>query len=368
MKNIGRYIVIALVIAAIGFILWYFKNIVVYILISAILSLIGRPIVEMLGRIRVKNITIPNGIRALLALIFLWFIFGLFIRIFIPLVANQANELSTIDVELVINNLERPVEKASELYEKYSLGTQEDESLEIRLQNYLMSVLNFSFVSNLFGSIAGILGNIFIAVFSISFITFFFLKDSRMFSNSILLFIPTKYENGVSRALHSSHKLLRRYFLGIAFQITGIIILVTTGLTIIGIEFRDGLVIGLVAGLLNIIPYIGPVMGTILGTLLGAATNLHLPFVAELLPLMGYMVIVFISVQVIDNTLFQPLIYSSSVNAHPLEIFLVIMMAGSMAGITGMILAIPAYTILRVFGKEFFNHLKLVKKLTEKID
>ena len=65
--------------------------------------------------------------------------------------------------------------------------------------------------------------------------------------------------------------------------------------------------------------------------------------------------------------LFQPLIYSSSVNAHPLEIFLVIMIAGSLAGIPGMIIAIPLYTVIRVFAKEFFNKFKVVKKLTKKI-
>jgi predicted PurR-regulated permease PerM len=80
------------------------------------------------------------------------------------------------------------------------------------------------------------------------------------------------------------------------------------------------------------------------------------------------MTIVFLSVQVIDNVLFQPLIYSSSVKAHPLEIFLVIMAAGSMAGIIGMILAIPVYTIIRVIAAEFFENMKLVKKLTKNLE
>ena len=86
------------------------------------------------------------------------------------------------------------------------------------------------------------------------------------------------------------------------------------------------------------------------------------------LPLLGFMTLVFALVQVIDNVLFQPLIYSSSVKAHPLEIFLVILAAGSMAGIVGMILAIPVYTILRVVAKEFFDNLKIVKKITENLD
>jgi len=86
------------------------------------------------------------------------------------------------------------------------------------------------------------------------------------------------------------------------------------------------------------------------------------------LPLLGSMAIVFIVVKIIDDILIQPLIYSSSVRAHPLEIFLVILAAGSMAGILGMMLAIPAYTILRVIAREFFVNLKIVKKLTENLD
>ncbi len=82
---------------------------------------------------------------------------------------------------------------------------------------------------------------------------------------------------------------------------------------------------------------------------------------------MGYMMLVFCITQLIDNLVFQPFIFGKSVYAHPIEILIVIMMAGSLAGITGMILAIPAYTVLRVFAKEFFNNFRVVQKLTEKI-
>lgn len=366
MRNIGRYILIILGIIAVVFVLWYFKNIVAYILISSILSLIGKPVVDFLDQLQIKRIKLPKGISALLTLILLWIIFITFFRVFIPLIANQANQLSNINVNQVINNLQAPIEDLEAFINKYSLN-KDYISIEEEITNYLVSLLNFSMISNLFGSVASVLGNIFIAVFSISFITFFFLKDSNLFSNTILLFVPTQYEPSVSHALKSVRALLRRYFLGILLQITGIIILITIGMTIIGVGFKQGLVIGLVVGLMNIIPYLGPVMGGILGTILGIATHLDMPLYNELLPLIGYMVLVFVSVQLIDNILFQPVIYSSSVHAHPLEIFLVIMIAGSLAGITGMVLAIPSYTILRVFAKEFFNNLKVVQKMTKKI-
>jgi len=116
-----------------------------------------------------------------------------------------------------------------------------------------------------------------------------------------------------------------------------------------------------------VIPYVGPIAGAVLGISMGVITHLSMDFSSQLLPLMIYMLLVFISVQIIDNVVFQPIIYSSSVHAHPLEIFIVLLVAGSLGGIIGMILAIPGYTVLRVFAKEFFNNFKVVKKLTENI-
>mgnify|MGYP003295806886 CR=1 FL=1 len=69
--------------------------------------------------------------------------------------------------------------------------------------------------------------------------------------------------------------------------------------------------------------------------------------------------------QLVDNFFFQPFIYSNSVKAHPLEIFLVLLMAGHMAGVAGMLVAIPSYTVIRVIAKQFFGNIKPVKALTE---
>ncbi len=365
-KNI-RYLLIVLGIVVIGFILWYFKSIVAYILISSVLSLIGRPIINFLNKLQYKNIKLPNAISSLLTLALFWAMLLIFFRVFIPLIAHQASELSTIDSEFLVNKLHEPIEKLERLFDKYNFNLNKDQSIDQYLTERFISIVNVSVLSDFFSSIAGILGNIFIAAFAISFITFFFLKDRGLLNDGILLFVPDKYLERTTHILKSIKKLLTRYFIGIIIQISGIIILVSIGLTIIGIDFSDALVIGLVVGLMNIIPYLGPLIGATLGLVLGLATNLDLVFYSELLPLLGYMTIVFIIVQVIDNVVFQPFIYSSSVNAHPLEIFLVIMIAGSLFGITGMILAIPSYTILRVIAKEFFNNLKVVKKLTEKI-
>ena len=269
-KNL-RYLFIALGVGITGFILWYFKSIVAYILISAVLSLVGRPIVDFLNRISYKKFKIPNALSALLTLVLLWTLLLVFFRIFIPLIANQASELSSIDAELLVNKLQEPIEKLDDFFDRYNIVTNQDQSMEQYLTEKFMSIVNVSVLSGFFSSIAGILGNIFIAAFSISFISFFFLKDKGLLYDGILLFVPDKFLENTKHILSSVKKLLTRYFIGIIVQISGIITLVSIGLTIVGVDFSEALVIGLVVGLFNIIPYLGPMIGAILGLVLGLA-------------------------------------------------------------------------------------------------
>ena len=368
MKGNIKYVFIAIGLIIVGYLLWYFKSIISYILLSVVLSLIGRPLKDLLNKIRIRKFTMPKWLSALITLIAIWALVFFFFRIFIPILASEANDLSNIDIQSVAVSIQEPIDKVENFLARYKITNNEENfNIEDYISTKIWSVLNFTNVSNLFGIIAGLLGNIFVAVFSLSFITFFFLKDDKLFVNGILIFVPEKHEEGVRHVLQSIKKLLTRYFIGILIQTTLIILLVTTGQTIVGVGFQHALVIGLFAGLLNIIPYIGPWIGVFVGLTLGLATHLQLDFSTEILPMLMYMLVVFLIVQTMDNLIFQPVIFSNSVNAHPLEIFIVILVAGYSAGVVGMILAIPSYTVIRVIGKEFFNKYKVVKKLTKKI-
>jgi predicted PurR-regulated permease PerM len=349
------------------FLLWYFSAIVTYILISVVLSFIGRPLVHWLTSIHYKKIKIPKGLAAFLTLVILWFVFILFFRFIIPLLMSELETFSQINFETLLKSIEEPITRLL-IFINGDKSVVESHTFMDLVTQQLGAKIDLSQLSNIFGFIAGTLGELLIALFSVSFITFFFLKEENMFRDGILLIVPTEMEEKVAHIMRSILHLLRRYFIGLLFEVTMVMLLNTLGLTIVGIGFNHAVVIGLFCGLFNVIPYLGPWMGAAVGLLIGAAININSDFMSHTLPLMGFMIIVFGSVQVIDNILFQPLIYSSSVKAHPLEIFLVIMAAGSMAGIMGMILAIPVYTILRVIGKEFFDNMKIVRKLTENLE
>jgi predicted PurR-regulated permease PerM len=350
-----------------GLMVWRFSNIVAYILIASVLSLIARPLVRALGRIRIGTWTLPISIRALVTLFVIWLVFFSFFRLFIPLIANEAQELSKVDTALIIEEFENPIERMESWFSKLNLAGDEPVSLTEALQQWIASVLNIRVITDLVATLASILGNMAWALFAISFITFFLLREDKLIAEYVVTIFPKDKEKEFRHALDSIKHLLRRYFVGILLQMLGILSLVTLGMTIIGVGFRLGLVIGLIAAVLNIIPYLGPWIGAFIGIILGVASHLNLELSTQLLPLIGYMVLVFAVTQLTDNMVFQPLIFGTSVYAHPIEIFIVIMMAGSLAGIVGMILAIPTYTVIRVFAKEFFNNFRVVQKLTEKI-
>ncbi len=349
------------------FLIWYFSNIVTYILISVVLSFIGRPLVRWLSGISYKKFRIPVGVAAFITLVVLWIGFVSFFRFMIPLLISELETLSNVDFTQVLDSVEEPLLRVMNLISKDPVDMAEQNFLNIVTES-LGQRIDFSRISNWFGLVAGTIGSVLIGFFSVSFITFFFLKEQNMFREFIILLVPRSVEEKVAHILDSITYLLRRYFIGLLFEVFMVMLLDTVGLTIVGLEFNQAVVIGLFCGVFNVIPYLGPWMGAALGLLIGAALHISPDFMHDTLPILGWMTLVFAMVQVADNVLFQPLIYSSSVKAHPLEIFLVILAAGSMAGILGMILAIPVYTILRVIAKEFFDNMKLVQKMTRNLE
>jgi len=347
--------------------IWYFREIVVYILVSGVLSIMGRPLVDLFCRIRIRKWHFPRALGALFTLLIIWGIIVSFFYIFVPLVTGQINQFSTIDSGRIVQLIEGPIKKVEDLFRAFN----KDITKEVTIQDFIIlkvaGVLNINLIQNFISSIAGILGNIIVAIFSITFITFFFLKDQRLFFESILMWVPDKYYDNVTRALYSVKRLLTRYFIGIMIQSTCIMILITIGMTIVGIDFQQALVMGLILGIVNVIPYVGPWLGLFIAIIMGIASHMNQDFKTVVIPLVTYMIIVEAITHIIDNVVFQPVIFSNSVKAHPLEIFIVVLAAGFAAGVPGMILGIPAYTVLRVFAREFFYNFKPVQRITSSL-
>ncbi|MBI1286855.1 MAG: AI-2E family transporter [Flavobacteriales bacterium] len=343
---------------------WYFHTIIAYILVAGVLSLIGEPIIRFLLKLQFKGRQMSRGLAASLTIGGLLSFFGGVISAFIPMVADEARKLSDVNTQEVVNNVRGPIRVAEDYINQFQL-TEVPIMLESELKHMLTNLFNISAVGDSVQYALGLTGDIFIAFFAITFITFFFLKDQGLFKNMIMTLVPDRHEERFGKVLHKSKELLTRYFIGVIIEVAIVMSIVSIGLAIVGVD--NAMLIGFIAGLFNVIPYVGPMIGAAVGITIGLSTNSAGLDPAGMLSLTGQMALVYAVAQLLDNIVLQPLIYSQSVKAHPLEIFLVILMAGNVAGIAGMILAVPTYSIGRVFVGEFFNQFKVVKALTNEV-
>lgn len=346
------------------FMMWYFFNIMVYIITAGVISLIGQPLVEFLSKIRIGKLSMPKSIAALITIVSLvGLIIGL-VFLFVPLITRQAQMISRINVDEVVKYFAGVIDRLQGLLLSYDV-IDSDQTLQSILERQISSVIDVADFSNLFEKLLGATSTLFIGIFSVLFLSFFFLRDRHLLRSGILLFAPDRFQSEVLTILHKTKVMLSRYFIGLLSQLFIMMILLTIGLSAFGIE--NAILIGFFGGFMNVIPYLGPIIGATIGTVLGISSDLGMGLYDNALNSAITVILVFSVANLIDNFVIQPLIFSKRVNAHPIEILLVILMAGSLAGIPGMILAIPGYTVLRIIAKEFLSGFKLIDKLTENI-
>mgnify|MGYP003239101864 CR=1 FL=1 len=351
-----RFIAGAAVAAAVLFLVWYFRSIVVYVLISAVLAVMGNPLVKRLAALHIKGWKVPRWLAALATLIV--------ISLFVPLVFNKIYQLSNVDFATVVASIEEPIARAQSYLHEFFAMPESTFSLSEALASALKQVIDIESLNTVFASIVNVVLSSVIAIFSITFITFFFLRDEGLFYAMITAMFPERYHENITRALDSVTLLLARYFTGILSESLLLMVAVSLTMMAFGMKAADAAFIGLVMGVMNVVPYAGPLIGGVVSVFVGIVTPIGGMTVGHTAAvIIGSLLIL----KGLDDFVLQPTLYSSRVNAHPLEIFLVILIAGSLAGILGMLLAIPSYTVLRVFAKEFFSQFSLVRKLTEKI-
>jgi predicted PurR-regulated permease PerM len=358
-------VIVAIIGVLLGlFMAWYFFNILVYIITAGVISLIGQPIVDFFSKIRIGKLSVPKSIAALITLVVLICILVGLLFLFVPAISRQADMLSKINVDEVVKYFAGVIDRIQALLLSYDIIGNE-ETLQSILRRQIESVINVTEFSNLIEKLLNASSTVFIGFFSVLFLSFFFLRDRKLLRNGILLFAPDRFQIEVQNILHKTKIMLSRYFIGLIGELLIMMLLITIGLTLFGI--KNAAFIGFIGGLMNVIPYLGPIIGATIGAILGISADLSLGMYENALNTAVLVIIVFSVSNLIDTWVLQPLIYSKSVNAHPIEIFIVILMAGSLAGIPGMILAVPAYTVLRIVAKEFLSGFKLIDKLTENI-
>lgn len=347
------------IIALVGVVLYFLYSIqivFVYLSIAIVLSLIGNPIVEFLR----KRLKFSNTLAVCVTLLLFVSLLAGLIMMFVPMLISQGNNLSLLDTHSIEQKLTTLYAQLGNYLDKHNIDIN-----QVFNKKDLASKLNFDWLTNFFNSVLGTISSLGIGIATTLFITFFFLKDKVYFIVGVKKILPKSQEPQILSSIEKIRSLLTRYFVGLLTQLVIIFILYIIVLLIFGIE--NAVVIAFLCALLNIIPYIGPLIASVLAAILSLLAHMDGDFQSDAIPTMIYVLIGFSVVQFIDNNISSPLIFSKSVNSHPLEIFLVIFIAGILFGVAGMIIAVPLYTMLKVIGKEFFPENKIIRVLTKNI-
>lgn len=353
-NGILRAIAILFGISLLLYFLYLTQAVLIYILIAAVLSLIARPFILFLRR----KLKLPNSLAVILTMsLMLGLISGLII-LFIPLILEQGRNLSLLQVEELKNNIQSIYNQINDYFSSKGIDILK------QLKDVDFSS-QFQTIPTILNAFVGTLSSLGAGLFSVLFISFFFMKDSLLFKKGIIAIIPKNTESRFSESLEQIKFLLSKYFIGLILQITILYIIYTIILLSFGIS--NALVIAFLCALLNLIPYIGPLIGGIIMFVLSMTSNIGLDFQKEILPTSLWILVCYFFAQLLDNLVSQPLIFSKTTKSHPLEVFLIIIIFGILFGIVGMIVAVPSYTALKVVLKEFLSENKIVKSLTKSL-
>ncbi|MDO5760697.1 MAG: AI-2E family transporter [Bacteroidota bacterium] len=363
-SSVVKWIVGLATVGLVLFSLWYFKFIVVCIFLAIIFSLVGRPVMSFLEKIKIGKRFLSKSLCAGLTLILELGIISLVVYLLVPLIVSQAMNFADIDMQKVSQYYSVHIKNIEQAINQYNL-LPENLSLETFISGKIMAILNSFKLPSLANNILSLASNLVMGVMVTMFITFFFLKDSHIVMRFIDNITPDKYILEVHNIIKNTRLLISRYFLGVFCEILIMITLLSIGFYIAG--FNNVFLIAGVCGIMVILPYIGVLIGGGLGLMILVTGFLAQNPNGDIFPIVAVFVLIFVIVKLIDDFLLQPFIYSKSVKAQPLEIFLIILMAGRIGGIWGMVLAIPVYTFLRIIAKEFFSKWKFIKALTKEI-
>lgn len=328
------------------FSVWLFSDIFVYICISIVIATILRPLTNFLGRTYFFRVKIPRVVAILVSFAAVIGVGSLFVLLFIPLIIEQINVISSISFEEVYQQLSRPIVILEEFLIENHISGQDEHGLTGALRNSTFNFIKNINFQSIINNLLTLTSGVFVAILAVGFITFFLLLDNGIISRVMISLVPNQYFELFISAIYKIEHLLSNYLIGLLLQMLSVFSIVAIGLSIFGVNYAT--TIAVFAALANLIPYLGPLLGSMFGIIVGVSTGGSFALDNTTLILVVKIFAVFGVVQILDNVILQPMIFSKSVKAHPLEIFVVIFAAASLAGIPGMIAAIPVYTIIRV--------------------
>lgn len=348
-----NFITIIIILGVFVFLGWYFWDILIFMLISLALSFIGKPLMNLLGRITIKKKPFPVSLASAITLVVICTSVFLIFYFITPIIIKELSSLSQININSIGNEFSEWLNQLDPLLRKFGFLEAQEHCSDIIVSQLAINLSKFN-ISHLVNNTFGIAKATLIGIFSVLFMTFFALKDHGIFFRMIKEWIPIKYRSNFSNILNATGKQLSSYFIGVFSDM--LIVCVIEIILCLIFKIPNALLIGVIGGLMNIIPFVGPIIACIIGVIISLVSLIPTePASAILMSTMIKVIAIFCATKLLDDFVFQPIIYGRRTQTHPLEIFIIILMAGSIGGVLAMIFAVPAYTVLRIVVKEFFG-------------
>lgn len=367
-ERLAKSILAAAGVAIIGALCWYFRSVLAYILVAVVISLIAKPLMTLLQKISIKGRKAPDWLLAAFSLVAVMGVLASVITMTVPIVSGIVKDISMLNIENSVRGIAVPLAEFNDFLRTSFPQLGENFRIEVTVFNEIQKMFDVSVFSSVIGSAASFLTSLGIALFSVIFIGFFFIKDDGLFTKIVCALVPDKHEETTEKAISDIGHLLSRYFIGILLEIAGVALVNFLGLLLVArLGFNAAIGIAALTGIFNVIPYVGPLLGGALGTVLGLLLKYTsvspIGLDVNFWVFTAILVSIFCFTQLIDNFVYQPLIYSTSIKSTPLEIFIVLLIVGHIGGPLAMIIAIPCYTVVRVIAFRFFGHIKAIRRL-----
>jgi predicted PurR-regulated permease PerM len=346
-----------------------FPAVASYLVLGLVLALMAHPVFERLRRLNIKGRKMSKTLASILSLASLMLFFLLFWLLLLPLIGYQFSNWQKLDSGQVVAALEEPIGLSARWLAEHGLGTgildgmeektMSNHEIALQLQQKIVSLIDVLWLGNVLGNFVAAFAGLILAFVSGFFVAFFLLKDKDSLRPVIIQMVPPVVRPILVSSWQESRRLLTKYFNGLLLQWMIVFVLEGIGLWLVGLTPTLALSISIVASLFNVVPYLGPILGSILGLILGISAHVDSSFYDVIWPLILKMSFVFFLVQQVDGYVLQPLIFSSNLNIHPLEIFLVTFIGAQIAGFYGLIFAVPGYTVVRVFVRQSWSALRV---------
>jgi predicted PurR-regulated permease PerM len=343
LSPITKLWLLSLITIAVVVALYLVRSLLPPFIFAVLLAYLLNPLVELI----LRRTHLPRLLAV--AIIYLSFIavVGLLIALLIPALTNEVRQ-----AHLDLRNLSDTVGRWIAAYHEIDLfGTPVDllvlyHSFEANLQDALTAVASY-LASRTAGFLFG-LASVFGWLFVVLVVVFYLLKDADQVGRYLENLAPAAYRADLWQFERELKTTLNAYIRGQLLLCT--IIGTITTVSLWGLGIRNALLLGIIAGLLEAVPNLGPVIATVpavIVALFQGSTWLSLPNWGVALLVIG----LYIIVQQLENNLIVPKVLGQSVNLHPVVVLFGLLAGASIAGVLGMLLAIPSIAVLRLVAR-----------------